>query len=241
MRELWQASLQFPVVVFTIALGIILLYWVSVLVGALDIDLLGGGHADLDIDVSGAAKGVGELVHSSDAPDGGADGDADGSSGGGLWHGLGLGDVPLTISVSLIVLIGWVGTLLVMNYALPATGFGWLRAILLPLAIIAALPLTAVLIRPLAPMFKVHEGKFNTDYVGHICTITTGRVDQKFGYAEIVDGGSVLQIPVRCDEPGKLVRGDKALIIEFDEAHRTYVVEPSADLLPAPGEPGALS
>lgn len=250
MRELWHASLQFPVVVFTIALGIILLYWVSVLVGALDIDLLGSGHVDMDVDMSGAAKGLGELVqgHTGGTGDAGGDagsdggGDADGDGGGGgLWHGLGLGQVPLTISVSLIVLIGWVGTLLVMNYALPASGFGWLRAILLPLMIIVALPLTALLIRPIAPIFRVNEGKFNTDYVGHICTITTGRVDETFGYAEIVDGGSVLQIPVRCDQPGKLARGDKALIIEFDAPHRTYVVEPSADLLPAPSEPDVMS
>ncbi len=246
MRELWHASLQFPVVVFTIALGIILLYWVSVLVGALDIDLLGSGHVDVDVDMSGAAKGLGELVqgHAGDAGGdaaSGGDADVDGSSGGGLWQGLGLGQVPLTISVSVIVLLGWVGTLLVMNYALPATGFGWLRAILLPLMIIVALPLTALLIRPLAPIFRVNEGKFNNDYVGHVCTITTGRVDETFGYAEIVDGGSVLQIPVRCDQPGKLARGDRALIIEFDAAHRTYVVEPSADLLPAPSEPDELS
>ena len=39
-----DASLQFPTVVFTIGLGIVLVYWLFVLLGALDIDLLGGAR-----------------------------------------------------------------------------------------------------------------------------------------------------------------------------------------------------
>ena len=35
--------------VFTIALGIALVYWLFVVLGALDLDLLGGGHHDLDL------------------------------------------------------------------------------------------------------------------------------------------------------------------------------------------------
>ena len=42
MNELLAASLEFPTVVFTIVLGIVLVYWLFVLLGALDIDLFGG-------------------------------------------------------------------------------------------------------------------------------------------------------------------------------------------------------
>ena len=242
MNDLWQASLQFPTVVFTIALGIALVYWLFVLLGALDIDLLGGG----DVDVSGAAKGIGEVVtggakagaeaihaHGGD----GADLDADG----GVWDFLGLGDVPLTISVSFILLIGWVGSLLAMEYAVPhVTSAGWLPALLLPLVLLLALPLAALLVRPLAPVFAIKEGKSNADYIGHACTVTTGSVDENFGQATIEDGGTVLVIQVRCDRSGKLGRGDRALVIEFDPARQAYVVEPSADMLgPPPGAAGA--
>jgi len=41
----------------------------------------------------------------------------------------------------------------------------------------------------------------------------------------------VLEIPVRCDRTGALVRGHRALIIDFDEAREAYVVEPSADMI----------
>jgi hypothetical protein len=252
VNELVVASLQFPTVVFTIALGIVVAYWLFVLLGALDIDLLGGGHVDADVDLAGAAKGVGELVTGgakagaevahADAH-GGGDADAD-ADGGGVWHGLGLGDVPVTISVSLITLVSWCGSLGVMHYL--AADAGWLRAIVLIAAIAIALPIVALLIRPLAPVFAVVEGKSNADYVGHTCTITTGTVDAKFGQATVEDGGTVLQIAVRCDRAGALGRGDKALIIDFDRERSAYLVEPTGDMLASSGssaaaDPGAGS
>ena len=236
MNELISASLQFPTVVFTIVLGIVLMYWVFVLLGALDVDLFGG---DVDVDVSGAAKGIGDVLtggakggaeafHADAHAGGDADADVDG---GGLWHGLGLGDVPVTISVSLIATLSWVGSLLVMHYI--AGTAGWQRAIVLVVAIAVALPIAALLVRPLAPVFAVKEAKSNADYIGHGCTITTGSVDDNFGQATVEDGGTVLVIQVRCELKGKLARGDKALIIEFDQGRQAYVVEPSADMLAA--------
>ncbi|HEY0477909.1 MAG TPA: hypothetical protein VGD37_10315 [Kofleriaceae bacterium] len=245
MNELVVASLQFPTVVFTIVLGIVLVYWLFVLIGALDIDLFGG---DVDVDVSGAAKGVGEMLTGGAKAgaeafhaDAGGDVDAD-VDGGGLWHGLGLGDVPVTISASLITIVAWSGSLLAMHY-IAGTASWWSVAVLV-LAVVIALPIAALLIRPIAPVFAVQEGKSNADYVGHACTITTGRVDDHFGQATIEDGGTVLIIAVRCDRPGALARGDRALIIEFDRERQAYLVEPAADMLAgaeAGGRPGAGS
>ena len=97
-----------------------------------------------------------------------------------------------------------------------------------------ALPLAGLLVRPLAPLFRLREGKGNKDYIGHTCTITTGTVDDRFGQAAVHDGGTVLEIPVRCDRVGALVRGGKALIIDFDPERHAYVVEPSADMIASP-------
>ena len=235
MNELVVASTQFPTVVFTIALGIVLLYWLFVLVGALDLDLF-GGH---DVDISGAGDGGGDAIggghgdvagghDTGDAGGHDADGDADS---GGLWHTLGLGDVPITISASIIVLVAWVTSLLLMEYVVRSLGLpGWVVGVLLPLALLLALPITALLVRPLRPVFAIKEGKSNSDYVGHACTVTTGHVDNDFGQATVEDGGTVLIIAVRCDAVGKLARGDKALIIEFDVSRQAYVVEPSSSL-----------
>jgi hypothetical protein len=213
-----DAALRFPTVVFTIALGICLVYWLFVLLGALDIELF--GH---DVDVSGAGKAIGGGGHDAG---GGPDLDADG---GGAWDVLGLGTVPLTISISFIVLIAWCTSLLVMHYA---GDHDWLRAVMVPGALIVSLPIAGLLARPLAPVFRLRDGKSNREYIGHLCTITTGHVDDHFGQANVEDGGTVLVISVRCDKPGALGRGHKALIIDFDLARQAYVVEPSADMLP---------
>jgi hypothetical protein len=245
VNELVVASLQFPTVVFTIVLGIVLVYWLFVLIGALDIDLLGGGDVDVDVDVSGAAKGIGEVLTGGAKcgaeafhADAGGDLDADIDADGGVWHGLGLGDVPVTISVSLITLVAWCGSLLAMHHV--AGTAAWWSVVVLVLAVVIALPVAALLIRPIAPVFTVKEGKSNADYIGHACTITTGRVDDGFGQATIEDGGTVLIIAVRCDEPGVLGRGDKALILEFDRERQAYRVAPAADMLGGAARPERL-
>ena len=204
--ELIEASLRFPVVVFTIGLGIVLIYWLFVLLGALDIDLLGGADH-----------------HGHDA--GGHDAD-------GFMTKLGLGVVPVTITVSLIMLVGWVGSLLVMHH------FGHLSGVkyaLLPGMLVASMLATNILVRPLAPVFKIREGKSNREYVGHTCTISTATVDEKFGHANVEDGGVTMNIAVRCDGTAKLARNDKALIIEFDDERQAYLVEPVSNILPTSG------
>ena len=218
MNELFEASLRFPTVVFTIGLGIVLVYWLFVLLGALDIDLLGGG--DHDVDFGGHDVG-GHDVGGHDAHDGDLDAD-------GVFAKLGLGVVPITISISFIMLVGWCGSLLVMYYS---GGPTWLKYALLPMMLIAAMLVTSVLVKPLAPVFRIREGKSNKEYVGHTCTITTASVDENFGHASVEDGGTTLDIPVRCDSPGKLARGEKALIIDFDDARQAYLVEPHASIL----------
>lgn len=212
-----NASLSFPTVIFTIGLGIALIYWVFVLLGALDIDILGGG------DVSGAAKGIGDAV-----------GAAKGVGPKGIDTGdslLGLGRVPITISLSLVLLAGWSASLLGMYYGTRTIGdYVWLSLVVLALAVAIALPVAALLVRPLAPVFAVREGKSNKDYVGHVCTVTTGHVDDSFGQATIEDGGTVLVISVRCDRTGALKRGAKALVVEFDTTRQAYIVEPAGEL-----------
>jgi hypothetical protein len=228
MTDLLDASVQFPTVIFTIGLGIALVYWVFVLLGALDVDLLGGG------DVAGAGKGVGDaLVGGGKAgaelatkPDVAA---KPGDAHGGVWDALGLASVPVTVSVSFVMLVGWTASVLGMHWggaALGALG-GWLSPIIFVVAALLAIVLAGVLARPLAPVFAVREGKTNADYVGHTCTVTTGHVDDGFGQATVEDGGTVLVIPVRCDRPGALARGGRALIIEFDASRQAYVVEPA--------------
>lgn len=234
MNELLEASTRFPTVVFSVGLGIALVYWLFVLLGALDIDLFHAG------DAAGAAKGAGDLVVGGSK--GGAEalkglevGDGHGhdvDGGGGILDALGLTAVPITISMSAIMLLGWIGSLLGMYYGHRTLGGmgGWLAPLVCLLVIVVVLPAAGVLVRPLRSVFELKESKRNRDYVGYTCTITTGQVDADFGQATVEEKGTVLVIPVRCDRPDALSRGAKALIIDFDAEREAYLVEPTADL-----------
>jgi hypothetical protein len=228
-----EAAQQFPTVVFTIGLGICLIYWLFVLIGALDIDLFG----DADIsgagkaigDVAGAGKGIGDVAGAGKAA---GDHDVDLDTGG-IWGGLGLSRVPITISVSAIFFVCWCISLIAMHYVPDMLGnASWVQYTMLPATLIVGLPIAGLLVRPLGGVFELKEGKSNRDYVGHTVTVSTGKVDDNFGQGTVEDGGTVLVIPIRCDKAG-LSRNDKALIIDFDTERQAYVVEPVTDMLPA--------
>lgn len=198
MSELLSAMLAFPTVIFTVLLGVVVTYWIFVILGALEVDLL---DFDVDADVD------------ADVDVDGGDGDYDGGLAG-MWHGLGLGGVPVTLSLSLLVLAGWVFCLLAMDVLGGGTA-GWLAGTTALLCLGVAVPVTALLVRPLRRFFVTHPALDHRSLVGKICTIATLRVDERYGQAEIEDGGAGLLIQVRATAPHELRRGDRALIFDY--------------------------
>lgn len=256
--KLIDAAAQFPTVFLSILLGIILIYWLFVILGALDIDMFSG-----DADVDGALDGVGghgggdvgmpkdiglpkdvglpkDIGAPKDLgiPKGGEVDMGDGShvaKSGGLLNflrPLGLSRVPITISATFIILYSWILCMVGIYYLTEIWPEGpqWLiRTIAFFGGLFVSLPLTALTISPLGPVFETQLGKTRADYVGAVCEITTGHVDAEFGQAKIEDGGDVLVIPVRCDSGKEFKRYSKALIIEYDDNRHAYLVEPFED------------
>lgn len=252
MSEFLTAILAFPTVVFTILLGVVIAYWLFVLLGALDINLLGdadldghgtdvavGGHGHADLHVAGHGHGhdlhvdghghVHGAGHEIDHADHHGDGDVEEAGGlAGLIQSLGLGGVPVTLMLSLLILAAW-GFCIAAMQALGAGGAGWLAVATSLLSLGLAVPVTAVLIRPLRRFFTTIEAPRNRDFLGKVCTITTLRVDERYGQAEIEDGGAGLVVQVRSTDPGRLSRGDRALI--FDYKDEVFYVAPMDESL----------
>lgn len=242
--QLLDASLAFPTVVFTVLLGIVLVYWLFVILGALDLDLLSGGDAgghDIgghdfgghDIgghDIGGHDVGghdLGGHHHDVDLGDGSHEVDSGGLVN--LLRPLGLSKVPLTITLTFLILSSWAFCLLIVYYLQQAWPGGprWLiGAIGFFGALFLSVPITALLIAPLGPMFHTEPGKTRADYLGSVCEITTGHVDDDFGQAEVKQGGDVLVIPVRNDSGKQFKRYSKALIISYDDERDAYIIEP---------------
>jgi len=234
MQEFLDTALSMPTLAFTAMIGITLLYWVSVMVGALDLEIFDPGGA-LD-GVDGAIDGMEGMAAGADVDvdvDAGVDGDASVGGLAGALHALRLRYAPLTVVFSFITLFGWLISFFASRYLdplipLPGIASG---AIVMLGALLVAMPLTSLITRPLAPLFKTISARQNKDLIGSVVTVKTGRVDQSFGQASLQDGQAELLLKVRCDDGDQLSRGDQALIVGWDEASKTFDLEPMDALL----------
>lgn len=235
MSAFLDAAFGFPAVVFTVLLVPVILYWLFVMVGAVDLDMDADVDPDLDADAG---------------PDAGT-GDSPGLLAG-WWQALGLASMPITVSISMIVLFGWFVSLLLTG-ALNVLGPGALLRGLVgvcaaALAFIVGALGAAVAGRPLSRLFGVTHAESRSDFVGRTCVIRTEKVTEDFGQAEAADpSGATVLIPVRVwrsvqsnvDGPiggassegsdarpdGAVLRyGMTAVIVEYDRDDEVFLV-----------------
>lgn len=228
MTGFFATALGFPAVVFSFALCVVLLYWLLVALGGADIDLL-----DADVDVDLGAGGGHDL-----GTGGGHDLDAgghDGSSGLVAWFGL--GGVPVTVALSLLITAAW-ALCMVGSAVLDAVGIGdgvlgaVLGVVLLVLAVLGGLLVTRLIVLPLRRMFPESEAPSRTDFVGRTCVIRTGSVTDSFGQAELTsaDGSSaVIQVRLAPEHAAErpLSSGSTAIVYDYDGVKEIFWVAAS--------------
>ena len=199
--------------------------------GALDA-LAGKGEAAGGAFDAMAAKGAaidGVAEGAADALDFDGDIDAPGTN---LLHAFSLRRAPLTVTFSFIVFIGWVISYCAMKYLAPSSPLSPALTSTLVLlgATFLSLPLTSAATVPLEPIFRQRPAPSRIDYVGTVCRIRTGKVNDEFGQARVDQDGTELIIQVR-GEVGALGRGDRALIIDYDAEREAYLVEAYDEIL----------
>ena len=237
MAEVFVLALTFPSVVFTVLLGVVLIYWAFVMVGVIHIGE--GSEGALDGHIDGATKGM--LEGAVDHVGGDADLDLDLDDGGephgvlaAVMSALHLRSVPATVVFSLIVTFAWLVSVVTMQSVtrlVPALIGAPLAFGVLVASVILALPLTSIVARPLAKVFAPKRSPVKSDFIGRTCVVRTGSVTAKFGEATLHDGGAGLVLRVRVDGEQQLGRGEQALIVDYDAERETYLVEPMRDLL----------
>ena len=89
----------------------------------------------------------------------------------------------------------------------------------------ASVLVTARLIRPLRGLFVTHQARDNAGLVGSNCRITSLRVDERHGQAEVAQRGASLLIQVWADTPNQLTKGDAAVILEYDAGRGRYLIQ----------------
>lgn len=243
MAEVIVLALSFPSVVFTVLLGVVLIYWAFVMVGVIHIGE--GSEGALDGHIDGATKGLleGAVDHvgggHAELGDVGGDGDLDLDDDGGgalaaVMSALHLRSVPATVVFSLIITFAWlvsVVSMQVLTRLAPAL-LGTLTSLGVFLAaFVVSLPLTSIAARPLKKVFAPKHAPVKSDFIGRTCTIRTGTVTAKFGEATLQDGGAGLVVRVRIEDGKHLGRGEQALIVDYDAERETYLVEPMRDVI----------
>jgi hypothetical protein len=243
-------ALSFPCVVYTVLLGIAIVYWLFVMVGAVHLDGAdGAADGALDGAADGAADGIDGGGHAdagghgghADGADGGDGGDG-GDAGDGGHHGafagmmasLKLRSAPATLVISVIVLFSWLFSIFGMQATaawMPEGLLGLARFAVLLLAPMLALPFTSIAVRPLARIFVTPLAAKHESLVGKVCTVRTGTVTDRFGEALLEDGGAGLVVRVRVETGETLKRGDQVVIVGYDGERQEFTVAPMDNLL----------
>lgn len=214
MNPFYQNISSFPTAIFTVLLAVCTLYWICAMFGLVDIDAL---------DLTSHDGGLGHAHHETIDPDVFA----------GLLLKLGLNGVPLTIIVSFISLFGWTISYFAVHFLFPLVPDGLLQYVAgIPIligALFIAATITSVLIRPLRPLFKDATQDTLKLVLGQTAVVRTSHVDEKFGEANLADGGAGLILKVRAAEGQNFSKGDRVVLLEYFKESNTYRVVSEAE------------
>ncbi|MFF8957835.1 hypothetical protein [Streptomyces sp. NPDC014894] len=141
---------------------------------------------------------------------------------------LSVGGVPVSVTVSLTVALGWFLSLAGCVLLAGAEG-SWrlLKVPLLPVVLLLAWWLTRIAVRPIGSLFPDEPPPSRQDFIGLSCVIRTGRVGEDFGQAEVrARDGSTALVQVRQNGTGELALGATGLLYAYDEAGEFFWVAP---------------
>ena len=203
-----QIIFTFPTVFFTFFLALSVGYWVLTVLGV-------AGSEALNLDLAGADSVASLNVFS------------------GLLFRLGLNGVPITFVISLISLLGWMLCFLVVDFVYPWIPLRWLQFVIGIPVIVGLLYfstiITAVLIKPLRPIFLASNQQVQKQIVGQVAVVRTGEVNRNFGEAYLEDGGAGLIIKVRSYKDEVFKRGEKVVLLEYVAGENIYRVVSETD------------
>lgn len=204
MELFLQVALSFPTVLFSIMFCLVLIYWLVVALGGVDVDLL-DVSMDSSLDGAGQVEGVA-----------------------GLLSKLKLNDVPVTVVVTLLTLTGWLISYLIEVWLLQYLPLGVLRfplgLIVVIAALVLAVPVCATICRPLRPLFRKAEATSSKTVLGQVALVRSGKVTLQHGEAVLEDGGAGLILRVRADEAQGFKRGDRVVLLEYLATEHAYRV-----------------
>lgn len=213
MDPFYQNISSFPTLIYTILLVVCVIYWAGAVLGFVDLDII---DLDLDsFDTSGGDVGA-------DSPNSTPDVLA------GLMLRFGLNGVPVTVSISIMVLVGWLLCYYAVHFLFAIVPGRFLEFMVgIPVflgSLYISARITGVLIRPLRPLFHKATQETLKQVLGQTAIVRTSRVDNDFGEAMLDDGGAGLILKVRTTGDDRFAKGDRVVIYENLSEQNVYRV-----------------
>jgi hypothetical protein len=231
MGELITAAFSSSNLFLTILLGLVALYWLSVIVGAIGMDSLDFDldlDADIDVDID---------VDVDVAVDIDADVDADATGigsavGGSLFIGilrfLNFGRVPFMVLLSTIILSIWSIAIYCnhdASFINPGNSTSMAAILFFPNLIISLL-LSKIFTAPLVPIFaKLNTAEKALVIDGKVGTLMTSIKKEETGQLKIDINGSIVSLSVQSNDGKTIQKGDKVVVIEKTEDGKAYLVQ----------------
>lgn len=203
MTVFLQHIFTFPTVIFTVFLGVLLVYLLVAIVGLADLDFLDLG---VDIDTDTGLEGLA-----------------------GLMVTLGLSGVPSTIAFALLGLTAWLVSYFLVHFLFFWSPGHWFNIpagiLVIVLSVAASIPVTARVIRWLRPIFKkAYAQAPQKALLGVNCRIRSLQADAHRGEAVAQLDGAELIIKVRSHGDEVFAKGDVVRIAEHDSNKNIYTV-----------------
>jgi len=220
MKEIFELAFSSVNIIPSTLLVFILLYWLIVIVGLLDTQFLHFEVADTGSDIHFDTNADTHIETHID--------------GGGLnalnaiLAFFNMGKVPFMFFMSFLALPLWVISILA-NYYLSNHSFLMSLPLLLG-NIIISLFIAKFLTTPFTKLFaKMDLDTTDESMVGKIATLLLPITGDKFGQAEIIINGSPIVVNVKSVDNQLLERGEKALVIDYLETEKMFLVEAYKD------------
>lgn len=198
MSELIKNALTGVNIIPTVILGLVLLYWITVIICVIEFDLL-----DFDFDV-----------------------DMDSEVFQGLLVFLNLKEIPFMVVMSILSLVFWI--LSMMLYRLPIEPGGFINGLILIPILIISLLITKVATNPLKKLFKRnYEEGIDHDgvVIGQLVTLVSSIKDGRLGQGEILRDGASLLINVKAEkEEETFDKNEVAYVYRKDDDRNIYYI-----------------
>lgn len=225
MEVFVKVATSFPTVVYSVLLLVVTVHWLLSALGILELDALDGLLPD-DIGADGLHGAHGMHGHGAHGAHGHHAGDH-GSTGGVLMK-FGLHGVPVMVVFTIIAIVGWTFCYFVDLHVLSTMPEG-IAATLAATAtmvggLLLSIPVARMVLTPVRRLLRRYEPVTQRPLLGRYAEVRSPEITQTHGTAWVDDGGAGLILQVRADMPGRFVRGDRVVLIEYLEEQNAYRV-----------------